>query len=155
VRAEYFARGGRFSFALWEVGRFDRSSTNNNINMFYISQSAIFEAVVFLPQLKFQALNNIPVFHNCAEAQHNWGILGMMSARIRRIIRIIRKRLAAWYEGEFIPHQNDPGSRLVRVGGTHERSLAARALRCLIKFWEAHWQWSIGVGVAILALHYH
>lgn len=76
----------------------------------------------------------------------------MTNAPITRIIRIARERLQAWYEGEFVPHQNDPGSRVVRIGGAYKRSLSARILRRAVEFWRAHWQWLIPVVLSIFAL---
>lgn len=72
----------------------------------------------------------------------------MISKRTKGMIRIIRERLAAWYEGEHIP--DDPTSGFVRLPGPYKRSLSARALRCLVRFWEAHWQWCIPLGTSII-----
>jgi hypothetical protein len=63
------------------------------------------------------------------------------------------ERLKAWYEG--VPHEDDPGSRLVFIG-RFERSRSARAARVVVEFWKRHWQWCIGTAIAIgvAALHF-
>ena len=63
------------------------------------------------------------------------------------LLKMIRERLAAWYEGEHVP--DDPASPFVIFPGNRP-SLSARTLRILIDFLRAHWKWYIPVVVAIL-----
>jgi hypothetical protein len=77
----------------------------------------------------------------------------MIREQITRMIRTIKERSAAWYEGEHLP--DDPASGFVILPGNRP-SLGARAVRGLITFWEAHWQWCIPVGLSIIfGLRHH
>jgi hypothetical protein len=62
------------------------------------------------------------------------------------------KTVRDWYEGKFVPHENDPDSNLRFIGGDYERHWTARVARVLIAFWLEHWKWIIGVIVALAAL---
>ncbi len=70
----------------------------------------------------------------------------------------IMQRLKQWYEGPFVPHENDPSSPLQRIGGQHRPVPAARAARAVVEFYLANWKWCLGVagaGVALLAQRLH
>ena len=64
----------------------------------------------------------------------------------------LRKLIENWYEGEFIPYENDPYDSVVIIGGTYKRHWTARIARTLVKFWLNHWQWIIGTAIAICGL---
>jgi hypothetical protein len=64
----------------------------------------------------------------------------------------LREKLWNWYKGEFVPYENDPSSALVFFGDTYNRRWSATALQVLVKFWENHWQWIIGTGIAVCGL---
>jgi hypothetical protein len=60
------------------------------------------------------------------------------------------ERFKHWYEGEFVPRANDPGSPLVFLNGGHyRRSVAARALRVVAEFYVLHWKWVIPIVVTV------
>jgi hypothetical protein len=62
------------------------------------------------------------------------------------------KRLKTWYEGEYIPPENDPHSRLVFIVGHYKRPFLARVLSICFEFFSKHWQWCIGTALVIIAL---
>jgi hypothetical protein len=61
-----------------------------------------------------------------------------------------RSAVHHWYEGKFVPYENDPNSGLVFLGGDHERHWTARVARVLSAFWLKEWKWIVGVAVAPL-----
>ena len=67
---------------------------------------------------------------------------------LRRALDGIRR----WWEGDFIPYQNDPHSGVILIGGTVRRHWSARAARALCDFYLRHWQylWSTLLGIAVL-----
>ena len=64
------------------------------------------------------------------------------------IVIKLRSAVRNWYEGKYVPYENDPRSTLVFIGGDHERHWTARVVRVLVEFW----QWIVTVGVAPLIL---
>ncbi|NKL22547.1 hypothetical protein [Rhizobium leguminosarum] len=62
------------------------------------------------------------------------------------------KHLVDWYEGQYVPYENDRRNHFIIVGGYYERHWTARAARRVVEFWFAHWQWTIGTIIALLAL---
>jgi hypothetical protein len=64
----------------------------------------------------------------------------------------LREITENWYEGEFIPYKKDPYDLLVVIGGTYKRHWTASVARMLVKFWSNHWQWTVGMVVAICGL---
>jgi hypothetical protein len=68
-------------------------------------------------------------------------------------------RIRKWYEGEFIPYENESDSHIVFIGGWQRRHWTAEVARVIVAFYGRHWQWVwstiIAVGslvAAILAL---
>ena len=64
----------------------------------------------------------------------------------------VPKSLKRWYEGKYIPHENDPGSPVVFIGGSYERHWSAKAARALVEFWQREWKWTIGTAITIVGL---
>lgn len=62
----------------------------------------------------------------------------------------IRERLNQWYEGPFVPHENDPSSSLQFLGGRHRPALSARAARTFVEFYLANWKWCLGAAGAVV-----
>ncbi len=60
-------------------------------------------------------------------------------------------RLKAWYEGT--PVESDPRSPVIFVNH-YERSASSRAAHAVVDFFIKHWQWSIGIAVAIFSVLY-
>ena len=53
------------------------------------------------------------------------------------IVIKLRSAVRNWYEGKYLPYENDPRSTLVFIGGDHKRHWTARVVRVLVEFW--HW----------------
>ncbi len=53
----------------------------------------------------------------------------------------LKDKILNWYEGEFVPYENDPGSGIVIFGGQYERHWTANTVRSLIAFYLMHWKW--------------
>lgn len=53
---------------------------------------------------------------------------------MRKSGRRLKERLTRWYQGEFVPFQNEPHSRVLLIGGTYRRHWTARVLRSAIEF---------------------
>ncbi|MGX9120584.1 hypothetical protein ACWTU6_28595 [Mesorhizobium sp. BHbsci] len=51
-----------------------------------------------------------------------------------------------------MPHENEPGRSVVFIGGNYRRHWTAEVARKLVEFWFAHWQWTIGTAIALVAL---
>lgn len=54
-------------------------------------------------------------------------------------------RLRNWYDGEAVVYEPP------LIGFTMRRHWTASAARVLVEFWQRHWQWIIGTGIAIVA----
>lgn len=72
----------------------------------------------------------------------------------RMAIRSVKEKLAGWYEGKYVPYENDARSSIFIVGGCYERHWTALAARKLVGFWFAHWQWTIGTVLALVGLYF-
>ncbi|KWT77087.1 hypothetical protein ASH09_12160 [Agrobacterium radiobacter] len=59
-----------------------------------------------------------------------------------------------WYKGRYVAHENDPRSSVVIIGGSYERHWTARVAHKVVEFWSAHWQWTIGTVLALIALYF-
>jgi hypothetical protein len=67
----------------------------------------------------------------------------------------MKEKIKRWYEGEFIPYENDPNSAVFFVGGNHKRHWTAKLSRWAIEFYMREWKWTLGaVGAVIGALVY-
>lgn len=62
------------------------------------------------------------------------------------------EKIKNWYDGEFILYKNDPHDTVVIIGGSYKRHWTARIARLLVKFWLAHWQWTIATALAVCGL---
>jgi len=62
-------------------------------------------------------------------------------------------RIKTWWRGRYIPPYHDPTGALVVISpGHYERPIIARICIAVGKFWLAHWQWTIGTIIAVIAL---
>jgi len=61
----------------------------------------------------------------------------------------IRDRLRNWWLGEFVPHQNDPGSGAVFFTGNYRRHWSARWAEAALQYLRDNHRWIIGTLVAI------
>ena len=76
------------------------------------------------------------------------GIVGMFEGRINRV----RGRIISWYQGERVPPlPHDTFSSLVFIPRSDrcKNSASAEAATALDEFWRKHWQWTIGIIVAV------
>jgi hypothetical protein len=60
--------------------------------------------------------------------------------------------MQAWYQGNFVPYTNDPGSAFILMGGYYRRRWTANLTRALLRFWLEHWKWIVTIMVAVAAL---
>lgn len=70
--------------------------------------------------------------------------------------KTIRDRIKRWYEGKYIPWENEPDSPIVVIGGDTKYHWTAIVARVVVGFWLRHWKWCLGfsVSVAIAVLMY-
>ncbi|MBZ9820297.1 hypothetical protein [Mesorhizobium sp. CA4] len=64
-----------------------------------------------------------------------------------------KQRISGWYQGKYVPPQNDHSSGIIILMGSYERHWTARLAQVLADFWLAHWQWTIGTTLAIIAIY--
>lgn len=57
--------------------------------------------------------------------------------------------LKKWYEGEYVPHKNKPGSHVVIFGGSYKRHWTAALARILVEFWVGNWRFLITTAIAM------
>lgn len=63
-------------------------------------------------------------------------------------------RLKKWYEGEYVPpppNDSSSGNFIIHLGH-YERPWLARVIDATGQFLKAHWQWTIGTVLAIVAI---
>lgn len=64
----------------------------------------------------------------------------------------MKQIIKRWYEGEYVPHENDPGSPVVFLNGGHyRRHWTARFARWAIDFYIREWKWTLGTIGAVIA----
>lgn len=70
---------------------------------------------------------------------------------VERVIRM-RKLMKSWWEGEYVPYENDPHSALFFVGGWQRLHWTSRAAHAILDFLKAEWKWAIGSAIAVAGL---
>ena len=65
----------------------------------------------------------------------------------------LKDKIGKWYEGEFVPYENDPNSSIVMMGGSYERHWTANIARSSAAFYLEHWKWLWGFGASIFGLY--
>lgn len=60
--------------------------------------------------------------------------------------------LKRWWEGQYVPPQNDPFSSLIVMQGSCERHWSSKAAHVVAEFWLKYWQWCMGFGLAVIGL---
>jgi hypothetical protein len=65
----------------------------------------------------------------------------------------LHRRIKNWYEGEFIPYENDPNLNIFILGGNQEIHWTAKIARWIISFWSEHWKFIITILVAVTGLY--
>ncbi|WP_172978841.1 hypothetical protein [Roseovarius sp. THAF8] len=66
--------------------------------------------------------------------------------------RNMRERVGTWWNGRFIPAENDPGDSLIVFGGITHRHWTSRAARAVVGFVAREWKWVIGTTLAVIGL---
>jgi hypothetical protein len=66
------------------------------------------------------------------------------------VIIKFRSAVRNWWEGKFVPPENDPRSELRFMMGDYEWHWTARVVRSLGAFWLKHWQFIVTVALAPL-----
>lgn len=61
-------------------------------------------------------------------------------------------KISKWYEGEFVPYENETNSPLYFVGGYQKRTPSARIARWLVEFWLKDWKWIIPTVMSAIGL---
>lgn len=64
----------------------------------------------------------------------------------------IREKLQVWWNGRFIPYENNPSSGVFFIGGDYEWHWTARAARAVAFFLQREWKWMIGTALAVAGL---
>jgi len=64
------------------------------------------------------------------------------------------EKINKWYEGEFVAHENDPNSSVIRTGGYQKRHWTAEVARSLVSFYLSHWKWLWGFALSLLGLYF-
>ena len=57
----------------------------------------------------------------------------------------IRRSIRQWWDGRYVPYENDPRSQLVFIGGGQEWHWTAKAARAVVFFAAKEWRWLIPV----------
>lgn len=64
----------------------------------------------------------------------------------------LQEKFSTWYEGKYVPYENDPNSSIVMFGGDYERHWTANFARSLVAFYLDHWKWVWGFAVSVAGL---
>ena len=62
------------------------------------------------------------------------------------------KRVIDWWDGEYIPYENDPNSGVVFIGGTMEKHWTSTVTRKIWLFFKKEWKWVSGTVLTISGL---
>ena len=66
--------------------------------------------------------------------------------------RSLWRRIKKWYEGEFIPPDNDPDDVIISLMGHMKRPFLALFISRAFEFSRAHWKWLIPTLIAFAGL---
>ena len=64
----------------------------------------------------------------------------------------LRTKLRRWYDGEFVPPDNPPGSYVVFLTGHYKRHWSSRVAHTLVDFYFKEWKWIWGTLIAVVGL---
>jgi hypothetical protein len=64
----------------------------------------------------------------------------------------LTEHIRSWYEGEFIPYKNTPGSVVEIIGGQQVYAPSARIARWLVSHLKREWKWWSGTVLTCLGL---
>jgi hypothetical protein len=64
----------------------------------------------------------------------------------------MKQIIKRWYEGEYVPYDNDPDSSLIFLNGGHyRRHWTAMFTRWAIDFYMREWKWTLATAGAVIA----
>ncbi len=64
----------------------------------------------------------------------------------------MKEMLKRWWDGKYVPPQNDPGSSIWVVQGQYEKHWTSKLAHAAAEFWLKYWQWCMGFGLAVIGL---
>ena len=56
----------------------------------------------------------------------------------------MKKHFQKWWDGEYVPYDNDPNSYVVFIGGYQQRHWTSDAAHRVWEFAKIEWKWVIG-----------
>ena len=68
------------------------------------------------------------------------------------MIKKIWDAIKNWYNGNYTPWDNEPGSSIVFIGYDHNLHWTAKLVRRIAKWYLDNWQWFWGILIAALTL---
>lgn len=69
---------------------------------------------------------------------------------LARRLMSLRKRIAKWYQGEYVPPDNPPDSPIVIVMSHYKRHWTSRAAHASLDFYMREWKWLLPFVVAVV-----
>ncbi|MCA1428877.1 MULTISPECIES: hypothetical protein [unclassified Bradyrhizobium] len=60
--------------------------------------------------------------------------------------------LKRWWDGKYVPPQNDPGSSVIFVQGSYRRHCTSKLAHVIAEFYLKHWQWCFSAAFAVAGL---
>lgn len=60
--------------------------------------------------------------------------------------------LKRWWDGRYVPPQNDPGSLLWVMQGHYQKHWSSKAAHVVADFWQRNWQWCFSAVFAVTGL---
>lgn len=66
----------------------------------------------------------------------------------------MREKIKEWYNGKWVPAENNPASRVKFCNiGQKEVHWTAKVIRTLVTFYLAHWKWLWGFAVSLVGVY--
>jgi hypothetical protein len=63
------------------------------------------------------------------------------------VISAFRQSVRKWWEGEFLPHNNDARDSVIFTGGAQRRHWTSRACHAVVEYFRENHQWLIGTAI--------
>ncbi|MBH5397382.1 hypothetical protein HZZ13_06200 [Bradyrhizobium sp. CNPSo 4010] len=60
--------------------------------------------------------------------------------------------LKRWWEGRYVPPENDTGAAIFFTQGRYERHWTSKAAHRVSEFYLKHWQWCFSAAFAVTGL---
>jgi hypothetical protein len=75
-----------------------------------------------------------------------------MTTPYRELFARFDESARRWWQGEFVPHENQPGDSLITFGGTTGRHWTARAISAVGRYAAANHRSLIGTAIALVGV---